>query len=58
MVALNEFADVFNTLAKDVVAEVEQLQFPAEAVEYLNRMVNYNVPGGKRARIHPHMQEK
>lgn len=46
MVAVNDFQNVFPVLARDVISEVEALNFPREAVEYIQKMVNYTVPGG------------
>ena len=45
-----EFVDVFPRLADEVLDEVRQLNFPADAIKYLEQMVNYTVPGGKMNR--------
>ena len=46
-----DFMSVFPCLAKDIVQEIQGLGFPQEAVDYVDRMINYTVPGGAWA--HP-----
>ncbi|KAI3646330.1 hypothetical protein MP228_009258 [Amoeboaphelidium protococcarum] len=44
------FEDTFEHIAQDIISEVEALDFPKDAVDYLRRMLFYTVPGGKMNR--------
>eukprot|EP00158_Paraphelidium_tribonemae_P001343 Partr_v1_DN24279_c0_g2_i1_m36880 putative farnesyl pyrophosphate len=45
-----QFAAVFPKLAAEVLADIKALDFPVDAVAYVETMLNYTVPGGKMNR--------
>ncbi|KCV73224.1 isoprenoid biosynthesis-like protein [Fonticula alba] len=45
-----KFADFFPTLSNDILAHLKTINIPVDAFNWLDRMMNYNVPGGKMNR--------
>ncbi|KAJ3183177.1 Farnesyl pyrophosphate synthetase [Gaertneriomyces sp. JEL0708] len=45
-----QFEAVFESLAKDVIVELDKFRVPAEGKEHIKKMLYYTVPGGKMNR--------
>lgn len=45
-----QFSKVFDDLANHIIDDVKSINFPQDAVAYIDQMLNYTVPGGKMNR--------